>query len=141
MAISTLVTGVVPAAIASVGGLFVDAVANSLQQNSNDFSDFRQEVLIYVLIELGLVLLLTASQRLNMLCQSILRALLGNKINVMILEKALTLELGHFEDSEYYFFLLWPLTSMLVLFGSLRLLSLNKVFFWRRYYWPEHGNH
>ena len=102
MAISTLVTGVVPAAIASVGGLFVDAVANSLQQNGNDFSDFRQQVLIYVLIELGLVLLLTASQRLNMLCQSILRALLGNKINVMILEKALTLELGHFEDSEYY---------------------------------------
>ena len=102
MAISTLVTGVVPAAIASVGGLFVDAVANSLQQNGNDFFKFRQEVLIYVLIELGLVLLLTASQRLNMLCQSILRALLGNKINVMILEKALTLELGHFEDSEYY---------------------------------------
>jgi len=102
MAISTLVTGVVPAAIASVGGLFVDAVANSLQQNGNDFSDFRQEVLIYVLVELGLVLLLTASQRLNTLCQSILRALLGNKINVMILEKALTLELGHFEDSEYY---------------------------------------
>ena len=102
MAISTLVTGVVPAAIASVGGLFVDAVANSLQQNGNDFSDFRQEVLIYVLIELGLVLLLTASQRLNMLCQSILRALLGNKINVMILEKALTLELAHFEDSGYY---------------------------------------
>ena len=57
MAISTLVTGDVPAAIASVGGLFVDAVANSLQQNGNDFSDFRQEVLIYVLIELGLVLL------------------------------------------------------------------------------------
>ena len=102
MAISTLVTGVVPAAIASVGGLFVDAVANSLQQNANDFSDFREEVLIYVLIELGLVLLLTGSQRLNMLCQSILRALLGNKINVMILEKALTLELAHFEDSEYY---------------------------------------
>ena len=102
MAISTLVTGVVPAAIASVGGLFVDAVANSLQQNANDFSDFQEEVLIYVLIELGLVLLLTASQRLNMLCQSILRALLGNKINVMILEKALTLELPHFEDSEYY---------------------------------------
>ena len=102
MAISTLVTGVVPAAIASVGGLFVDAIANSLQQNANDFSDFREEVLIYVLIELGLVLLLTGSQRLNMLCQSILRALLGNKINVMILEKALTLELTHFEDSEYY---------------------------------------
>ena len=102
MAMSTLVTGVVPAAIAFVGGLFVDAVANSLQQNGNDFSDFHQEVLIYVLIELLLVLLLTAAQRLNMLCQSILRALLGNKINVMILEKALTLELAQFQDSEYY---------------------------------------
>ena len=102
MAISTLVTGVVPAAIASVGGLFVDAVANSLQQNANDFSDFRQEVLMFVLIEFGLVLILTGSQRINMLCQSILRALLGNKINVMILEKALTLELANFEDSEYY---------------------------------------
>ena len=102
MGISTLVTGVVPAAIASVGGLFVDAVANSLQQNGNDFSDFRQDVLIYVLIELLLVLLLTAAQRLNMLCQSILRALLGNKINVMILEKALTLELAQFQDSEFY---------------------------------------
>ena len=31
-----------------------------------------------------------------------MRVLLGNKINVMILEKALTLELAHFEDAEYY---------------------------------------
>ena len=102
MAISTIVAGIIPAAIASVGGLFVDAVANLLQQSGIDFAIFREEILKYVLIELGLVLLLTGSQRLNMVCQSILRALLGNKINVMILEKALTLELAHFEDSEYY---------------------------------------
>ena len=102
MAISTVVAGVTPAAIASVGGLFVDAVANLLGQSGMDFSSFRQEILKYVLIELGLVLLLTGTQRLNIVCQSILRALLGNKINVMILEKALTLELAHFEDSEYY---------------------------------------
>ncbi len=102
MAISTVVAGVTPAAIASVGGLFVDAVANLLQQTGVDFSSFRQEILKYVLIELGLVLLLTGSQRLNMVCQSILRALLGNKISMMILQKALTLELAHFEDSEYY---------------------------------------
>ena len=102
MAISTIVAGIIPAAIASVGGLFVDAVANLLQQSGIDFATFREEILKYVLIELGLVLLLTGSQRLNMVCQSILRALLGNKINVMILEKALTLELAHFEDSEYY---------------------------------------
>jgi len=34
--------------------------------------------------------------------QSLLRALLGQRVNVMILEKALTLELAHFEDSEFY---------------------------------------
>src|SRR2546430_17076261 len=36
------------------------------------------------------------------LCQSLLRAQLGQRVNVMILEKALTLELQHFEDSEFY---------------------------------------
>ena len=102
MAISTVLSGAAPAAIASVGGLFVDSVATSLQQAGGDAASARQEAVFYVLIELGLVVLLTGSQRLNSVCQSILRALLGNKINVMILEKALTLELSHFEDSEYY---------------------------------------
>ena len=101
MAISTVLSGAAPAAIASVGGLFVDSVATSLQQAGGDAASARQEAVFYVLIELGLVVLLTGSQRLNLVCQSILRALLGNNINVMILEKALTLELSHFEDSEY----------------------------------------
>ena len=34
--------------------------------------------------------------------QSLLRALLGQKVNVLILEKALTLNLSHFENSEFY---------------------------------------
>ncbi|RZO77407.1 MAG: ABC transporter ATP-binding protein, partial [OM182 bacterium] len=59
-------------------------------------------VLFYVLVEAGLVVIMTGAQKLNTVCQSILRVLLGNKINVMILEKALTLELAHFEDAEYY---------------------------------------
>ncbi len=102
MAISTLVAGVLPAAIAAVGGLFVDAVASSLQQSGEVAAQARNDVLFYVFVELGLVVLMTGAQRLNSVCQSILRVLLGNKINVMILEKALTLELAHFEDSEYY---------------------------------------
>jgi len=36
------------------------------------------------------------------LCQALLRAQLASAGNVMILEKALTLELQHFEDSEFY---------------------------------------
>jgi ATP-binding cassette subfamily B protein len=34
--------------------------------------------------------------------QSLLRAQLGHRVNVMILEKALTLDLAHFEDAEFY---------------------------------------
>ena len=102
MGLSTLVAGVSPAAIASVGGLFVDAVASSFQQSGQDMLQAREDALFYVFIELGLVVIMTGAQRLNVICQSILRVLLGNKINVLILEKALTLELTHFEDAEYY---------------------------------------
>jgi len=102
MAISTLVSGVLPAAIASVGGLFVDAVASALQQTGEFAEQAQRDLLFYVFLELALVVIMTGAQKLNTVCQSILRVLLGNKINVMILEKALTLELAHFEDAEYY---------------------------------------
>ena len=102
MAATTVVSGVLPAAIASVGGLFVDAVASAIQNTGDAAEAARSEMLFYVLVEAGLVVIMTGAQKLNTVCQSILRVLLGNKINVMILEKALTLELAHFEDAEYY---------------------------------------
>ena len=102
MAFTTLVSGVLPAAIASVGGFFVDAVASAIQETGELQEQARADVLFYVLLEAGLVVIMTGAQKLNTVCQSILRVLLGNKINVMILEKALTLELAHFEDAEYY---------------------------------------
>ena len=102
MAATTLVSGALPAAIASVGGLFVDAVASAIQSTGDAAEAARSDVLFYVLVEAGLVVIMTGAQKLNTVCQSILRVLLGNKINVMILEKALTLELAHFEDAEYY---------------------------------------
>ncbi|MDA0687302.1 MAG: ABC transporter ATP-binding protein [Proteobacteria bacterium] len=102
MAITTLIAGVLPAAIASIGGLFVDAVATAINSQGQEAELARSDVLRYVLIEAGLVVLMTGAQKANGVCQSILRVLLGNKINVMILEKALTLELAHFEDAEYY---------------------------------------
>ena len=80
----------------------MDAVASSFQQSGQDMLQAREDALFYVFIELGLVVIMTGAQRLNVICQSILRVLLGNKINVLILEKALTLELTHFEDAEYY---------------------------------------
>ena len=102
MGLSTLVTGILPAAIASVGGLIVDAVVTALNTAGADQDAAQTRVLYLVLLEAALVVFISAAQRINSVCQSILRVLLGNKINVMILEKALTLELAHFEDSEFY---------------------------------------
>jgi len=59
-------------------------------------------VLEFVLLEAVLVALLAGAQRGLSMCQSLLRAQLGQRVNVMILEKALTLELAQFEDSEFY---------------------------------------
>ena len=46
----------------------------------------------------GIVAARAAIQRGLGICQSLLRALLGHRVNVMILEKALTLNLAQFED-------------------------------------------
>lgn len=102
MAVATLFAGLLPAAIAYVGQLIVDAVVAAIQAPAGEKEAATRLTIFYVLCEAGLVVLITGVQRLNTVCQSILRVLLGNKINVMILEKSLTLELQHFEDSEYY---------------------------------------
>ena len=46
--------------------------------------------------------LLALGQRALSLCTTLLREQLGFRVNSMILEKALTLDLEHFEDSEFY---------------------------------------
>ena len=102
MAFATLLAGVLPAAIAYVGQLIVDAVVAAIQALPEAREAASDQTIFYVLCEAALVVFFTGVQRLNTVCQSILRVLLGNKINVMILEKSLTLELQHFEDSEYY---------------------------------------
>jgi ATP-binding cassette, subfamily B, bacterial len=60
------------------------------------------EVFSLVAIEAGIVAALAGAQRGISLCQALLRAQLGQRVNVMILEKALTLDLAQFEDSEFY---------------------------------------
>ncbi len=102
MALATLLAGLLPAGIAYVGQLIVDAVVAAIQAPAEAKEAATSLTIYYVLCEAGLVVFFTGVQRLNSVCQSILRVLLGNKINVMILEKSLTLELQHFEDSEYY---------------------------------------
>jgi ATP-binding cassette, subfamily B, bacterial len=102
LAVVTVLAGVLPAAIAFVGALIIDAVvaAARLYQESGQL-EYRS-VLALVAGEAGLVAALAGAQRALSACQSLLRAQLGQRVNVMILEKALELELAQFEDSEFY---------------------------------------
>ncbi len=95
----TLLGGVIPAAVAYVGKLIVDAVV--LASQSGAPTDARAAI-EYVLWEAALVAALVGTQRGLSVCESLLRALLGQRVNEMVLEKAVTLELPQFEDSEFY---------------------------------------
>ncbi len=95
----SLVGGVLPAAVAYVGKLIVDAVVQAIE---TEVVMDQQLALGYVGLEAGLVILLAGVQQGKSVCQSLLRVLLGQRVNVLILEKALTLDLAHFEDSEFY---------------------------------------
>ncbi|MEJ6482397.1 ABC transporter ATP-binding protein [Nostoc punctiforme UO1] len=99
----TLVAGLLPAAISYISKLIVDAVVFASQVNSqnNGFVNIYPS-LFYVGLEAIAVILLAGSQRGILICQSLLRALMGQRVNVLILEKALTLDLRQFEDSEFY---------------------------------------
>jgi len=59
-------------------------------------------VLRYLLMEAGVVAAIAAAQRGLSVQQALLRALLGQKVNLLILEKAQRLSLAQFEDSEFY---------------------------------------
>jgi ABC-type multidrug transport system fused ATPase/permease subunit len=99
LAVLTLVAGLLPAAIAYVGKLIVDGVVSA---NQSGLERDRLYALSYLAIEAVAVALLAGSQRGLTVSQSLLRVLLGQKVNVLILQKALTLDLVHFEDSEFY---------------------------------------
>ena len=98
LALLTVIAGVLPAAVAYIGQLIVDSVvaAASAQGEGAD------EVIRFVILEGLVVVAVAAAQRGISVCQSLLRALLGQRVNVMILEKAQTLQLRDFEDSEFY---------------------------------------
>jgi ATP-binding cassette subfamily B protein/ATP-binding cassette subfamily C protein len=99
LAILTLVAGLLPAAVAYVGKLIVDSVVLA---SHSGVEAHRWMALGYVGIEAIAVMALAGSQRGLTVCQSLLRVLLGQRVNVLILEKSLTLNLTHFEDSEFY---------------------------------------
>ena len=88
----TLSSAALPPAIAWVGKLLVDAVV----------AKDPDAALRWVLVELALVAALVLLSRGTQLLRQTLGARLGHGVNVMILEKALRLDLADFEDPAFY---------------------------------------
>jgi ATP-binding cassette, subfamily B, bacterial len=98
----SLIAGLLPAGIAWVGAHIVDSVVAAMAAYPTAGRGAFEPVLRWVVLEAGLVAALAAVARGLSTCQSLLRAQLGQRVNVMILEKALSLSLAQFEDSEFY---------------------------------------
>ncbi|WP_437810944.1 ABC transporter ATP-binding protein [Sorangium sp. So ce1078] len=92
LAALTLAAAVLPLGVAYVGKAIMDAVV------ARD----ERATLVWVSVELGLVAALALAQRGLSLTRQLLGARLSIDIHAMILEKALSLELRHFEDPEFY---------------------------------------
>lgn len=102
LVVLTLLGGLLPAGIAYVGKVIVDAVVAGIEMREQTGDIDLGPAFQAVIAELGLVAAMAAVQRGLSVCESLLRAMLGHRVNVMILQKALTLDLSHFEDSEFY---------------------------------------
>jgi ATP-binding cassette subfamily B protein len=102
LGVLTLAAGLLPAGMAWVGKLIVDGVlAQTTNVTAGMAPDYLPVLQLVVLEGLLLALLLAAQRGINA-CQALLRAELGYRVNEMILEKAQTLDLAQFEDSEFY---------------------------------------
>lgn len=97
IAVLTIAGGVLPAAAAYTGQLIVDEVI-AAQRGLSTATDVAR----YVIVEAIIVAAIAMTSRVTSICQALLRARMGHVVNVMILEKALTLDLQHFEDSDFY---------------------------------------
>jgi len=102
LALLTLAAGLLPAAMAWVGKLIVDGVVMQMDAVRGGAAPDYWTVLQLVLLEGLFIALTNFAQRGINACQALLRAQLGHRVNVLILEKSLTLDLSQFEDSEFY---------------------------------------
>ena len=98
----TILAGILPSGVAWVGARIVDSVYWATRALANGQEMSIMPTVWWVVAEAGILVLITAAHRGITLCQALLKAQLAHRVNVLILEKALTLDLTHFEDSEFY---------------------------------------
>ncbi len=101
-ALATLMAGALPAVAAYLGQLIIDAVLAAIAQAKTGDTVNLWRVLQFVALEALVITGMNGGRRVISACQSLLRALLGQRVNEMILEKAELLSLTQFEDSEFY---------------------------------------
>ena len=108
LVVLSILLGVVPAAIAYVGKEIIDAVVAAAAVHeiypggAPHVENARFIALAFVGLELVLVVVLTAGQRASSVADSLLRVQLAERVNELVLQKAIDLPLREFEDSEIY---------------------------------------
>ena len=96
----TVVRALIPAATIWLTKLVIDAVVEAIAVGGTDGSVNR--VVTLVVLQLVLALLATALDHGGNTMRTLLGDRFSNRINIMILEKAETLDLAYFEDSKFY---------------------------------------
>jgi len=101
MAGCTLVGALLPASQAWVGKLIVDAVVGAM--NARAGADVGiQSVLPLLIVEFVLLVISAANGQARKFAEHILHARVNITINSRIIRKALSLDLSHFENADYY---------------------------------------
>ena len=96
----TVVRALIPAATIWLTKLVIDAVVEAIAVGGTDGS--VNQVVTLVVLQLVLALLATALDHGGNTMRTLLGDRFSNRINIMILEKAETLDLAYFEDSKFY---------------------------------------
>lgn len=98
LGIITVIRGFAPAASAWVTKLVIDSVIAALPPKNGPVSEVIWLVLLQLIISVGSSLLGTLSN----IIQQLLQELVANRVRLMVMEKANTLDLAFFENPEFY---------------------------------------
>jgi ATP-binding cassette subfamily B protein len=101
MAAWTIIGALIPAAQAWVGKLIIDSVVGSINGNI-DATTGLTATLPFLAIEFVLILLQSGLAQARSLTEHILHARLNFTLNTRLIRKALSLDLSHFENAEFY---------------------------------------
>jgi ATP-binding cassette subfamily B protein len=98
MALISLVRGFLPALSVWISGGLIGSVVDAIFSRTHSLA----EVWFYVIAQLVVSVAQSLLGTLSNISQQLLQERTGNRVQLMILEKANTLDLAFFEDSEFY---------------------------------------